>query len=94
MNLKELNEWIKSANYIEHGEGEFTDSCGNEETSIIYEKDGKYYKIEFQNGHPYEKWGGKGFIRGEYDLKEVKKISGMTYWHDWEYICLDTENEI
>ena len=87
MNLTEIEDWIKSAKYIEHGQDEFTDKCGNEETSIIYEKDGKYYRIEFQNGHPYERYiSGKGFVRGEYDIAEVKKISGMKYWHDWENI--------
>jgi len=87
MKLQELEDWIKSANYVEHGQHEFTDSCGNEETSIIYEKDGKHYKIEFQNGHPYERYvSGKGYVRGEYDISEVKKISWMEYRHDWEEI--------
>ena len=86
MTLKELNDWIKSAKHIETSRVEI-DGCGNEDLYRIYEKDGKFYKIEFMNDHPYERYvSDKGYIRGIHDISEVKKVEWVQVVHDWEYI--------
>ena len=86
MTLQELQDWIKSAEYIT-SQDEFTDSCGNYEVTSVYRKDGKYYVIEFQNEHPYSRYvKGKGLIHGEYDIHEAVKESGMQYWENYRII--------
>lgn len=77
MKKEELQNWIKSAKYIDTPEDTYDDNT-NRYTTNIYEKDGKLYKIEYCNGHFYEKWGKTGFIRGEYgEPIEVKKVKRM-----------------
>ena len=88
MTLQELNDWIKSTKHIETSIY-LIDSCGNEDYYKIFKKDIKFYKIEYMNGHPYERWGDRGYIRGEYDINEVKRIEWVETLHDWEYISLD-----
>ena len=79
MTLKELNEWIDSAKLVTY-QNEFTDSCGNYEYTKIFEKNGKFYCIEYQNDYPHSKYvRGKGWIHGEYEVKEVVKESWMEY---------------
>ena len=72
MNTQELADWLKESEFV-HCDTE-TDGCGNVLTTRIYLKDGKYYRMEFCNGYPSEKWGDKGYIRGEYEpIKVFKK---------------------
>lgn len=72
MNLLELKEWIKSAKRFDTT-NEFTDKCGNEEYYLIFQKDEKFYRVQYCNGHPTEKYiSGVGYCRGEYNPpKEV-----------------------
>ena len=85
MTLQELNDWIKSAKHIETSRVEI-DGCGNEDYYRIFKKDNKFYKIEYMNDHPYNTWGERGFIRGDYNIAEVKRIEWVETSHDWEYI--------
>lgn len=48
------------------------DGNGNHHSVIIYEKQGKLFRIQFCNDEPDEKWGEKGFIRGDY--KEPQEV--------------------
>lgn len=52
MSPQEILEWIKTAKFITT-DYERADSSGNVEMEVIYEKDNKLYRIDFQNGHPY-----------------------------------------
>lgn len=74
MKKEELDNWIKTAKYIESIEL-YTDACGNYEVSKIFKKNEKLYKIDFQNDYPYGKYiDGNGYIKGEYsDPIEVQK---------------------
>jgi len=91
MKLEELKVWIKAHRYVTNEENDY-DSSGNHEESRIYTDDkGKYFIIEFQNGHPYEKWDetlgkyGGGFVRGEYNYpREVFKKTRTVEYYDYE----------
>ncbi len=86
MTLPELNEWIKSAKHVDGSQEEY-DSSTNKYYFRIYEKDGKFFKIEFMNDHPFELYvKGKGFTHDEYNPTPMKKISWMEYRQDWEEI--------
>ena len=82
MNLTELNAWMKSAKFVESANHD-TDSCGNYTYSRIYEKDGGFWRIEFMNNHPSEKWGKRGYVRGVYEPKPVHKVGWMEYRCEW-----------
>ena len=82
MNLQELNEWIKSAKYVDT-DNEETDSCTNHYCSRIYEKDGQFWQVDYCNEYPSEKWGEKGYIRGVYEPQPVRKASWVEYRHCW-----------
>ena len=83
MTLKELNDWIESAKYVELANEDY-DSSGNHYVTSIYKKDDKFYKIEFCNNHPYEKYiSSKGFVCGEYDIKQVHRNSWIEYVSEW-----------
>lgn len=74
MTLDELNEWMASNKLVASG-GEW-DGRGNHITFSIYREidSDKYYRIEFCNGHPSEKYiPMRGYIRGVYELDEVVK---------------------
>lgn len=82
MKLEELNKWIASHEYVTCASRD-TDSCGNVDTEIIYrDSTGRLFRLEFMNNHPYEKWGDKGFIRGEYSepVEVVKKQRMVDYY--------------
>ena len=53
MTLQEIQEWIKTAEYIETDYSEF-DESGNHYTREIFKKDGKLYSIEYLNGYIME----------------------------------------
>ncbi len=76
MTLNELEEWMQSANYEGIAESEY-DSHGNHFITLIYEKDGKLYSVDYCNNVPSEVWGDKGFIRGVYAPKEVTRHTEM-----------------
>ncbi len=84
MTLGELEAWCKSAKYVETSASIF-DSSGNESYTTIYEKDGQFFKIEYCNDAPYEKWNATrtGFVRGEYEIIPVRKASRMVYECEW-----------
>ena len=70
MNLDEIKSWIRGTRCIDYAHQD-QDSSGNLWEERIYQKDGKLYSIQFLNDYPSEKWGGNGYIRGEYEIKEV-----------------------
>jgi len=70
MTKEEIREWMRSAECVATHRYE---DYGNIYQSRIYEKDGKLYLIELCNGGVSEKFGKKGYIRGEYELVEVQK---------------------
>ena len=84
MTKEELDNWIKSAKFITYENDDY-DSCGNHEVTKIFEKDGKFWAIHYQNNYPYEKWSNKGFIRGQYaEPHEVFKKTRIIEYYDYE----------
>lgn len=83
MNLTELNAWMKSHKCIDTTSVDI-DGCDNRYYSKIYEVDGKFFKVDFCNNYPSEKWGNRGYIRGEYEPKPVHKVSWMEYHYEWQ----------
>ena len=81
MTKAELSQWFARAKLV-HSESEF-DENGNREESKIYEYEGRLYRLGFQNGHPYEKWGEKGPLPGVYEprkvIREAKLVEVVTY---------------
>ena len=71
MDTQELGKWFEDAAIVHSKED--IDGCTNIYLTRIYLKDGKYYRLEYCNGHPCEKWGEKGYIRGVYEPIEVFK---------------------
>jgi hypothetical protein len=71
MNVHELADWLKNSEFVDCDAE--VDGCGNRLETRIYLKDGKYYRLEYCNGYPCEKWGEKGYIHGEYEPIEVFK---------------------
>lgn len=72
MTLQELKEWKTGAHFVD-STAEYDSSTNCWETRI-YEKDGKYYSIEYLNGYPCERYvSEKGYIRDEYEVREVRK---------------------
>ena len=83
MNKQEIREWIRGAIRRYTVNEDFDEE--NRYWTGIYEKDGKDYAIEFCNGEAKEKWGEKGYIRGEYEVKEVVRKTRMVeevYWEE------------
>lgn len=77
MNYKELKEWLKSADLADTEHSEH-DECGNYSRTNIYMKDGKFFRLDFCNSEPSEKWeSDKGFIRGVYEPEEVTRHTRM-----------------
>lgn len=78
MNYQEMCSWLKSAKYVATW-FEDHDKCDNDWCDEIYEKDGKFYSVSFCNNHVSEKFGERGYIRGEYEPTEViKKVETKT----------------
>ena len=77
MTLKEIQDWIGTNNYVTTSYRDI-DSCGNEEETRIFESNGKLYVIEFQNDHPYEKYG-KMDMHGVIMQNPVKSFGN----HEW-----------
>ena len=69
MTEEELTRWISESRLVDSG-GRY-DENGNFDQWRVYERGGKLYRLGFLNGHPHEKWGGSGFIRGVYEPREV-----------------------
>lgn len=66
MTLQELKEWCKGTRVVDY-ENDSYDDNGNHYETKIYEKDGKLWRLEFSNGHPYERYErGIGYVRGDY----------------------------
>jgi hypothetical protein len=81
MTKEELQKWIAESKLVD-SHSEF-DANGNYEEWRVYQRDGELFRLEFQNGHPYEKWGEEGFIRGVYEvrkvIRETKTVEVVTY---------------
>ncbi len=69
MTKDELKQWMAESKRVD-GQSEF-DERGNCDEWRIYERDGQLYRQSFMNGHPCEKWGEKGHIRGVYEPRKV-----------------------
>lgn len=80
MTLPELKSWIASARHVERESDEYD---SNNTASSIYEKDGRFYRIEFMNGHPSEKYGERGYLRGVYEPEPVHRVGHMEYVCEW-----------
>jgi hypothetical protein len=63
-NKEEIREWI---NQTETVDSSWEDDDGNELEQRIVKKDGELFLIEFCNRTISERWGEKGFARGEYE---------------------------
>lgn len=76
MTKEELNQWIAKAKLVDYKTQ--YDENGNCEETRIYGAEGKFFRIEFLNGSPYEAWNGKGFTRGVYpEPREVIRKTEM-----------------
>ena len=53
MTLKELQDWIDTAKYVDNAEVD-SDRSGNEWASRVYQKGDELFIVEFLNGHPLE----------------------------------------
>jgi hypothetical protein len=82
MSRDELNEWMKSHKCVDTTDFDI-DGCDNRYYSKIYEVDGEFFRVNFCNKYPSEKWGEKGYIRGVYEPEQVHKESWMEYRHAW-----------
>jgi hypothetical protein len=82
MNLQELNEWMKSHKCVDTTDFDI-DGCDNRYYSKIYEVNGQFFKVDFCNKYPSEKWGEKGYVRGVYEPKPVRLASWMEYRSEW-----------
>ena len=81
MKLQELEEWMLNNKFVTYED--YYDERGNHYVTRIYsDLQERLFKIEFCNNHPYEKWGKKGFIRGEYaePLEVIKKTRIIEYY--------------
>ena len=91
MKLEDLKAWIKGKRVVDW-EDDMNDECGNRCESRIYESDGKLYRIEFCNNHPYEKWiVGEGYNRGDFTepvevIKKERTIIETYYEYTGRYI--------
>lgn len=76
MTKQEYTNWIHSAKHITTDCNEY-DSNGNHYARDIFEKDGKFYSVEYINGDLLDNIkideNGKVIRRGVYELKEVKE---------------------
>jgi len=72
MTKQELQDWLKSATFVCVSFQEY-DYNSNNNTREIWQKDGKYYELGKCNREYNEAWGDKGYLRGVYKPKEVKK---------------------
>lgn len=84
MTLKELKNWLKSAVFIS---STYEHVGGNKYKTSIYEKDGQLYAINSCNDHPSEKWGEKGYIRGEYEsprpvTRKTRRVSYIEEYYE------------
>ncbi len=68
MTAREVNKWIETAERITNT----WDSDGrNTYRVFIYEKAGQLYAIKYCNDRLLERWNGRGFVRGEYEIIAV-----------------------
>lgn len=75
MNRDELTIWIKTNPIIDR---EFSyDENGNLEGETYHKIGEQYFAVSWCNDHPCEKWGEKGYIRGFYEPRKVKKVVEM-----------------
>lgn len=65
MNKEQLNEWIKSAKFVDDDEEEI-DEFDNKWGGNIYEKDGELWSIPTLNGKLYER-----IVRDDYMPQKV-----------------------
>jgi hypothetical protein len=80
MTLQEVKDWMKGTP-IETWEHDSYDDNGNHYETRIYRKDGKFWRLEFSNEHPYEHYEReRGYVRGEYvgPVEVVKKTRVVT----------------
>ncbi len=83
MTLQEINAWVEGTPIITWEEDSY-DESGNRYESRIYKKNGKFYRLELSNGHPYEQYvKGKGYVRGCYvaPVEVFKKTRVITETH-------------
>ena len=74
MTKQELIDWTKTAEVVDYRSHE---DDGNIYMFKIYKKDDELFLVNYCNAGPTEKWGERGYIRGEYELIKVsvkKKI--------------------
>ena len=81
MTKDELKQWLAESKRVD-GHSDF-DESGNRAEWRIFERDGQLYRLAFLNGHPSEKWGEKGYIRGVYEprkvIRETETIEVVSY---------------
>ena len=83
MTKDEIQNWIKNHQPAIDYDSQH-DGCSNEWESRIYQDGEKFYRVEFINGHPFEKRSERGYIRGEYSepVEVVKKQRVVDYYEE------------
>ena len=71
MNIQELDEWLKKAEYISTPEYNH-DENGNKYESRVFKKDGQLYRLGYCNNHPNPKWDDKCGNMSERDDNGVR----------------------
>jgi hypothetical protein len=72
MTKNELTNWLKANPSVDR---EFRyDENGNSHDETYHKIGEEYFAISWCNNHPCEKWGDKGYIRGFYEPRKVKKV--------------------
>ena len=76
MTKDEIIDWAKHHvdNLVDR---QYEEDDGNLDEIFVYEIDGKLFAIYKCNGTISEKYGDNGYVRGEYELKEVEKRTQM-----------------
>jgi hypothetical protein len=69
MTKDELQQWIKESKLVDSRR--HYDENSNCEEWKIYERGGELFRMEFQNGYPYEARNEKGIIQGQYQPRKV-----------------------
>ncbi|TRZ83706.1 hypothetical protein D4R86_00300 [bacterium] len=80
MNIQELDEWLKNAEYINTPDCDH-DENGNKYETRVFKKDEQLYRLGYCNNHPNPKWGEKGYMsERDANNNKIKDERGQPKW--------------
>lgn len=83
MTLEEIQNWMKSHSVVDTELIEYDSSSNNYTSKIYTDTQGKFYRLEFMNNFPFQKYmAGKGYKHGDYcePVEVVKKQRMEDYY--------------